>query len=70
MSDSTKIRVELSFTANLGNFQSVKVNVGIEDWKRDTDQSVDAAFDRVYNYVETKLIEKLEQTKRELDEYA
>lgn len=69
MSDSTKIRVELSFTANLGNFQSVKVNVGIEDWKRDSDQSVDAAFDRVYNYVETKLIEKLEQTKKELDEY-
>lgn len=70
MSDSTKIRVELSFTANLGNFQSVKVNVGIEDWKRDTDQSVDAAFERVYNYVESKLVEKLEQTKKELDEFA
>lgn len=69
MTDTTKVRVELSFTANLGNFQSVKVSVGIEDWKRDSDQSVDAAFDRVYNYVETKLIEKLEQTKRELDEY-
>lgn len=65
--DSTKVRVELGFTANVGDFQSLKVTIGIEDWRRDSDQSLNAAVDRVYNYVESKLVEKLEQTKRALD---
>lgn len=64
--DQTKVRVELSFTANLGNYQSLKVSVGIEDWKRETDESVDTAVERVYNYVEQKLVEKLEQTRNEI----
>lgn len=64
--DQTKVRVELSFTANLGNYQSLKVSIGIEDWKRETDESVDASVERVYNYVETKLVEKLEQTRNEI----
>lgn len=64
--EQTKVRVELSFTANLGNYQSLKVSIGIEDWKRDTDESVDTALNRVYNYVEEKLVEKLEQTRNEI----
>lgn len=65
--DSTKVRVELGFTANVGDFQSLKVTIAIEDWRRDSDESLNAAVDRVYNYVESKLVEKLEQTKRALD---
>lgn len=66
MSEQTKVRVELSFTANVGNYQSLKVSIGIEDWKRETDESVDTAVERVYNYVEQKLVEKLEQTRNEI----
>ena len=31
----TKVKVELSFTRNLGNYESIKIGVGIEDWVRD-----------------------------------
>jgi len=63
---TTTVKVNLGFTANLGNFQSLRVDIGLEDFVR-SGEHVDDAVDRVYNYVEAKLIEKLDQTKKELD---
>ncbi len=63
---TTTVKVNLGFTANLGNFQSLRVDVGLEDFVR-SGEHVDDAVERVYNYVEAKLVEKLEQTKKELD---
>lgn len=68
--NTTKVKVELSFTANLGNYQTFRVSIGLEDWQRSTDKNVDAAVDRVYDYLEKKLIMKLEETKSELDRYS
>ena len=31
----TRVKVDLSFTRNLGNYESIKIGVGIEDWVRD-----------------------------------
>ncbi len=28
---TTKVKVDLSFTRNLGNYESIKIGVGIED---------------------------------------
>jgi hypothetical protein len=64
MSD-TKVKVELSFTRNLGNYESIKIGIGIEDSLRDG-ESVDKATERVYAFVENKLIEKTREVEEEL----
>jgi len=56
----------LGWTANMGNFQSLRVDIGLEDFVREGEH-VDTAVNRVYSYVENKLIEKLEETKKELE---
>jgi len=63
--DQTKIKVELNFTRNLGNFESVKVGLGIEDWVREGENTT-TATDRVYKFVENQLIEKVNQIEAEI----
>ena len=62
---TTRVKVDLSFTRNLGNYESIKIGVGIED---DVSQgeTVDAATERVYTFVENKLIQKTEEVEEEL----
>jgi hypothetical protein len=61
----TNVRIELQFTRNLGNYESLKVSVGVEDFKRDT-ESIDEATNRVYDFVENKLMEKVNEIESEL----
>ena len=65
--DSTKVSVTLGYTINLGNFQSLRLDLGVVDSKRDG-ENTDQAFDRVYQFVETKLTEKINEAKAELNE--
>ena len=65
MSDSTKIRVELQYTMNLGNYESLKINIGVEDFKR-PDETIDAATERVYKFVEHKLEGKVNDEREAL----
>jgi hypothetical protein len=62
---TTKVKVDLSFTRNLGNYESIKIGIGIEDDVRQG-ETVDAATDRVYKFVEDKLIEKTTEVEQEL----
>jgi len=62
---TTKVKVDLSFTRNLGNFESIKIGIGVEDSVRDG-ESVTVATDRVYKFVEDKLIEKTKEVEEEL----
>jgi hypothetical protein len=62
---TTKVKVDLSFTRNLGNYESIKIGVGIEDDVRQG-ETVDAATERVYAFVESKLIEKTQEVEEEL----
>lgn len=61
----TKVKVDLSFTRNLGNYESIKIGIGVEDWVRDG-ETVDSATDRVYGFVEKKLVEKTQEVEEEL----
>lgn len=61
----TKIKVDLSFTRNLGNYESIKIGIGVEDWVRDG-ETVDSATDRVYKFVEAKLVDKTREVEEEL----
>ena len=65
MLNQTSVRVELSFTRNLGNYESIKVNIGIEDFRRDG-ESIDESTNRVYAFVENKLMEKVNEIEEEL----
>lgn len=65
MENRTQVRVDLSFTRNLGNFESIKIGIGIDDFVR-SDENVDAAVERVYKFVESKLIEKTQEVEEEL----
>ena len=65
--DSTNINVTLGYTLNLGNFQSLRIDLGIVDSKRDG-ENTDQAFERVYKFVEDKLTAKINEAKLELEE--
>lgn len=56
----TTVRVGLKFVRNLGNYESVHVDVGVEDQVRQG-ENVDQATERVYAFVEAKLAEKVQQ---------
>ena len=60
-----KVNVRLGFTMNLGDFQSARVDIGVEDDVREG-EGVNDAFDRIYSFVETKLVDKQEELAKEL----
>jgi hypothetical protein len=61
----TRVKVDLSFTRNLGNYESIRINIGVEDDVRNG-ENVDSATERVYTFVESKLIEKTREVEQEL----
>jgi hypothetical protein len=61
----TKVKVDLSFTRNLGNYESIKISIGVEDDVR-SGENVDSATERVYKFVEDKLIKKTQEVEEEL----
>ena len=63
--ESTHVRVELQFVRNLGNYESLRVSIGVEDFVRQG-ETVDAATDRVYDFVESKVVEKVSEIEKEL----
>jgi len=65
--EETKVSVTLGYTQNLGNFQSLRIDLGIVDSKRDG-EDIDQAFERVYKFVEDRLTEKVAEAKIELEE--
>lgn len=65
--EDTKVSVTLGYTLNLGNFQSLRLDLGVVDSKRDG-ENTDQAFERVYKFVEDKLSAKIAEAKVELEE--
>ena len=63
----TKVSVNLGYTLNLGNFQSLRVDLGVVDHTRDNETTAEA-MDRVYAFVEQKVIDKVQEAKSSLVE--
>ena len=61
----TVVKVDLSFTRNLGNYESIKIGIGVEDNVRHG-ENVDTATERVYKFVEDKLLGKVHEIEEEL----
>lgn len=66
MNDSTHVRVDVHYTKNLGNYESLRIGIAVEDFVRQG-ESVDAATERVYEFVEGKLVDKVKQVTEELN---
>ena len=66
MSDKEKVKVSLGYTLNLGNFESLRIDVGVEDFIIG-DENLDHAMERTYKYVEDVLTHKVKEAKAELD---
>lgn len=64
--NDTKVNVTLGYTLNLGNFQSLRIDLGVVDSRRDG-ESIEDAFSRVYSFVENKLITKVNEAKAEVE---
>jgi hypothetical protein len=64
--EETKVNVGLGYTLNLGNFQSLRIDLSITDNKREGETTNDA-FERVYSFVETKLAEKVREASAEIE---
>ncbi len=65
--EDTKVSVTLGYTLNLGNFQSLRLGLGVVD-SRKNGENVNQAFERVYKFVEDKLTEKINEAKSEINE--
>lgn len=65
MSDKPTVTVTLGYTLNLGNFQSLRVDLGCTDFVRDSEDK-ESAMQRVYDFVETQVSNKIEDAKKEL----
>jgi len=65
MTNNTSVRVALEFVRNLGNYESIRISIGVEDAVRQN-ETVDQATERVYAFVENKLIEKANEVEAEL----
>jgi len=65
--EDTKVSVTLGYTLNLGNFQSLRLDLGVVD-SRLNGETADQAFERVYKFVEDKLTEKINEAKSEINE--
>ena len=65
--NDTKVSVTLGYTLNLGNFQSLRVDLGVVDSVREG-ENTNEAMDRVYSFVEAKVVEKVQEAKSQLAE--
>jgi hypothetical protein len=64
--EETKVNVTLGYTLNLGNFQSLRLDLGVTDSRREG-ENINDAFERVYKFVEDKLTEKVNEAKVEIE---
>ncbi len=64
--NETKVNVTLGYTLNLGNFQSLRLDLGVVDSRREG-ETVGDAFERVYKFVEDKLAEKVKEASAEIE---
>jgi hypothetical protein len=64
--EETKVTVGLGYTLNLGNFQSLRIDLSVTDNKREGENTNDA-FERVYSFVEAKLQDKVAEAQGEIE---
>lgn len=54
------------FTRNMGNFESLQLEIGVEDEPRG-DEKFSEAYNRVKDFVESRLLEEIEQLEADIN---
>ncbi|QJD50821.1 hypothetical protein KNV00_gp198 [Streptomyces phage Bmoc] len=62
---SQSVSAEIGITKNLGNFENVRVTIGLEDYVRNG-ETFDQAYARVFAKVEDKLADEIARVVKEL----
>ncbi len=65
-----QVSVSMSGKVNIGNYESIGVDIGVTDEARVIKGNVETAeqaFNRVYSFVEAKLVEKLQAIHEEFN---
>jgi hypothetical protein len=60
------VKVGLKFVRNLGNYESIHIDLGVEDYVRN-EETVSQAMDRVYQFVETQLIDRVQEIEADIN---
>jgi hypothetical protein len=63
--DAPRVRVGLGYTKNMGNYETLRIDLSVEDSARHGEK-VSETFDRVFAFVESKLIQKVSEVDEEL----
>lgn len=66
VSESARWSVSLGYTLNVGNFQSMRVDIGLNDSLLPGETS-DEAYERISNNVAAKFLAKIKEEKAELE---
>lgn len=64
MSDRT-VTVALGYTLNTGNFQNIRIDLGVTDEILPS-ETLDEAINRVYPMIAEQLVDKVTQAKKDL----
>lgn len=56
-----KIKGSLGHTANTNNFENVRVDTGIEEYEVREGESIEEAFDKLYDILEARLEKQLKR---------
>lgn len=54
------------FTRNMGNFESLQLEIGVEDEPRG-EEKFSEAFNRVKDFVESRLLDEVEQLENDIN---
>lgn len=65
--EPTKVQWSLGYTMNLGNFESLRLDVQVSDYVREGESTTQAS-DRVYKFTEEQLQAKVVEAKQEIGE--
>jgi hypothetical protein len=60
-----RVEVSIGYTRNLGNFESLRMDVGVSFDKK-PDENIDQAFERAYAKIEEKLVQFVLRAEGEL----
>lgn len=63
--EATRVTVSVGYTRNMGNFESLRVDIGVSDSAR-AGENVKATFDRVYAFAEKELLDKVIDTEQSI----
>ena len=66
MAEPNRVSVSLGFTKNMGDFESLRVDVGLSSDKMD-DETTAEAFNRVKNFVKAALMEAVTEAVSEIE---